>query len=342
MDIGYINIKGKGHKMEQEKVDIVMATYNTNIKFLKEQIESILNQTYKNISLLISDDNSTNKDVEKVLKEYEKKDKRIKVYIQEKNLGYIKNFEFLLKQSNAQYIMFSDHDDIWYKNKVEASIEELKKKNVDLVYCNSTQIDENGKVIKEDYFKYKNIPIVEGKSKLAISRCVGNACSQIFTKSVKEKMLPYTNKVMAQDWIAAFIANENKGIANIQVPLFGYRLHQTNIFGGRNLAQNLSMWKKDNGLSYKSFLKYRDEKVINMAYLDGAVMCEQYCKDKNNKEFIQKLIKYYESLKKSKYINFHLIKYFKFLAGRNLAKKMIKEIAIFHFPIIGYIYYRCF
>ena len=48
----------------QEKVDILMTTYNTEIKYLKQQIDSILNQTYKNICLLISDDNSTNKEVQ--------------------------------------------------------------------------------------------------------------------------------------------------------------------------------------------------------------------------------------------------------------------------------------
>ena len=80
----------------QEKVDILMTTYNTEIKYLKQQIDSILNQTYKNICLLISDDNSTNKEVQKTLKEYEEKDERIKVYIQDNNLGYIKNFKIII------------------------------------------------------------------------------------------------------------------------------------------------------------------------------------------------------------------------------------------------------
>ena len=43
---------------------------------------------------------------------------------------------------------------------------------------------------------------------------------------------------------------------------------------------------------------------------------------------------------KSKYINFHIIKYFKFLGGRNLAKKEIKELVIFHLPILGYLVFR--
>ena len=81
----------------EELVDILVTTYNTEEKFLRKQIESILKQTYKNIKIYISDDKSTNSNVEKILKEYEKKDERIKLFIQPRNLGFNKNFEFLLK-----------------------------------------------------------------------------------------------------------------------------------------------------------------------------------------------------------------------------------------------------
>lgn len=89
-----------------------------------------------------------------------------------------------------------------------------------------------------------------------------------------------------------------------------------------------------------AYLKYRKQKVIDKAYLDGAKMCLQYTKKEENKEFIKKLIEYYESIEKSRFVNFHILKYFKFLAGKNLAKKMIKEMVIFHLPIIGYLSYR--
>ena len=71
----------------EEQIDILMATYNSDIKYLKKQIDSILNQTYKNIKLIISDDNSSKKEVQEELKKYKEKDERIEIYIQEKNLG---------------------------------------------------------------------------------------------------------------------------------------------------------------------------------------------------------------------------------------------------------------
>lgn len=147
----------------KEKVDILLTTYNTNPEYLKQQLDSILNQTYKNFNLIISDDCSPEKQIKTILEEYEKKDSRIKLYFQPKNLGCTKSFEFLLKQSTADYIAFSDHDDIWYKDKISECVKAIKEKNVDLVYCDANQIDENGKILHKSYLQYKNMPQVNRK-----------------------------------------------------------------------------------------------------------------------------------------------------------------------------------
>ncbi len=323
----------------QELIDILVTTYNTNEKYLRKQIESILKQTYKNIKIYISDDKSTDEKVAKVLKEYEKKDERIKLFLQPVNLGYNKNFEFLLENSTANYIMFSDHDDIWNKDKVEKSFKKLKEENVDMVYCNCRQVDENGIVLQDDYFKYKNVPLVKGKNKIAISRCVGIGCSQIITKDVKNKMIPFKKNVIAHDWLAAFIANEGKGISYIKETLFDYRLHNSNVFGGRSLNQNISRWKNKNGINYESYLNYRKDVIIR-AYLNGIKMCKEYVNNKQDKMFIDEAENYYENILKTKKINLKLGKYFKILGGKNQFKKSIREIVLFHFPIIGYLMFK--
>ena len=324
--------------MEEELVDVLVATYNSNEKFLRQQIESILNQTYKNIKIYISDDaSSTN--VSDIINEYQNKDNRIVFFKQKENIGFNKNFEFLLKQSTAKYIMFSDHDDIWHDTKVEKSFKKIKEKNVSLVYVNCRQIDENDKLIKNNYFKNKNIPLITGHSKLAISRYAGLGCSQIFTSEVKKEMIPFKDSVIAHDWLAGFIANRQNGIDYIDEELFDYRLHSNNVFGGRSLNQNIGMWKKQNGNTYESYRKYRQES-INKSYLGGAIMCLEYAKNDEDIIFIKKLIEYYKNILKTKIVNFSFIKYFYFLGGKNLAKKKCKEIVLFHFPILGYIIWR--
>ena len=320
----------------EELVDILVTTYNTNEMYLRRQIETILKQTHKNLKIYISDDKSTNENVALILNEYAQKDNRIKLFIQLENLGYNKNFEFLLKQSTANYIMFSDHDDIWHLDKVEKSLKKIKDENLDMVYCNCRLVNENEEVIQENYFKYKNMPLVEKKNKLAISRCAGLGCSQIITKAVKEKMIPFKENVMAHDWLAAFIANEGNGISYIEETLFDYRLHTTNVFGGRSLSQNITRWKKENGNGYKSFLNYRKD-VIKRAYADGIKMCKQYIEKEENQKFIEKSEKYYETILKDKIVYFNVGTYFKILGGKNQGKKEIREIILFHFPLIAYI-----
>ena len=327
---------------KNKKVDILLATYNTKIEYLKQQIDSILNQTYTNINLIISDDNSTKKEVRQILEEYKQKDDRITVYFQENNLGYIKNFEFLLTKSDADYISFADHDDVWYENKIEKSIEVLEEKNVDLIYCDCKQIDENGQVIQESYLKYKNLPVVNGKNNILIfSRHIAIGCSTVFTKKIKEQMLPFTQSVMAHDWINVYLASKQQGIASIEEPLFDYRLHTSNEFGGRSLKQNLSKWKKENGASFKAYKKYRNERVIKTAYLKGTLMCREY-RDKLGLEKSieeEKVIKYYEKLLKTNIINLRLISFEKYLAFKGIGKRRIKEEMIFHFPLISYLMY---
>lgn len=322
--------------MEEELVDILVTTYNTNEKYLRKQINSLLRQSYKNLKIYISDDNSQDKNVIKVLKEYEEKDNRIKLFLQQTNLGYNKNFEFLLKKSKANYIMFCDHDDIWHLDKVQKSLDKIKQENVDMVYCNCRQIDEDGLVIKESYFKYKNVPLVNGKSKLAISRCVGIGCSQIITNDVRNKMIPFKKWTIAHDWLAAFIANEGNGMCYIEEPLFDYRLHNTNVFGGRSLSQNINKWKEKNGGGYESYLKYRED-AITRAYADGIKMCNKYVSNEEDRQFIQKAKEYYEEILKNKKVNWDIKKYFEILVGKNQGKKMVREIVLFHFPIIGYL-----
>lgn len=326
----------------EEKVDILLATYNTNIRYLRKQIDSILSQTYKNIHLIISDDNSNKEGVIETLKEYEKKDKRISLYLQEENLGYIKNFEFLLKASGADYIAFADHDDIWYENKIEKCIKVLKKTKADLVYSDCKQIDKNGKVLKQSYLKYKNMPKISGKENiLAFSRHIAIGCSTVFTKKIKKQMLPFENNVMAHDWLNVYLASKQNGVVCIDEPLFYYRLHSTNEFGGRSLKQNLSKWKEENGKSFRAYKKYRNERVIKQAYLNGSLMCMHY-RDKLNLKKTKKeenVIEYYNELLDTKIINLNLKKYDKYLSFEGIGKRAFKEKMIFHFPLISYFLY---
>ena len=102
-------------------IDILLATYN-GAAYIREQIDSILQQTVADWHLLVHDDGSTDGTVD-IVREYVQTDKRIRLVEDgERHLGVAKNFLHLLKYSTAEYAMFCDQDDIWIDNKVEVML----------------------------------------------------------------------------------------------------------------------------------------------------------------------------------------------------------------------------
>ena len=133
----------------QEKVDILLATYNGE-RFLQQQINSIFEQTHTNFFIYIRDDGSKDNTVS-IIKEYVQKypDKIAIIEDNFGNLGVTQNFNELMKYSTANYIAFSDQDDIWLPQKIEKSfnfLKEIEEKHNNLpafVYSDMKIIDEN-------------------------------------------------------------------------------------------------------------------------------------------------------------------------------------------------------
>lgn len=217
-----------------EKVDVLLATYNGET-YIKEQIESILNQTYQNIQIIISDDCSQDKTRE-ILKEYEKND-RIKVFYQEKNLGYVKNFEFLLKQVQSNLYMLSDQDDVWKKEKIEKTVEKLQKENADLVFGDLEVVDENLNTIHKSYNQYMHLSRKIEKYGTDyrlqyIYNCM-TGCTMLSKKEYLNQILPLptNSKYMIHDYWIGLILCLNGKVAYLKEPYIYYRQHGNNQVG---------------------------------------------------------------------------------------------------------------
>ena len=105
--------------------EILISTYNGE-EFIKMQLESIINQSYKNWKISIADDFSNDQTL-KIIQEYSNKDKRINYYKNKKKLGALISFYKLLKKSNSDYVVFCDQDDIWVPNKLEKIFQYINK-----------------------------------------------------------------------------------------------------------------------------------------------------------------------------------------------------------------------
>tara|TARA_B100000900_G_scaffold410801_1_gene429279 strand:- start:608 stop:1507 length:900 start_codon:yes stop_codon:yes gene_type:complete len=106
-----------------EKISIGLGIYNEE-KYVGRMIESILSQTYNNFELIISDDCSTD-NTNQICKNYEKSDKRVCLFTQDKNLGVVKNLQFLLNKSKYDFFIYLAGDDIISENYLEENLRNL-------------------------------------------------------------------------------------------------------------------------------------------------------------------------------------------------------------------------
>lgn len=226
-----------------EKVDILLATYN-GARFLKEQLDSILNQTYSDFRLIISDDKSTDK-TKAIIEEYAKKDSRIEYYIQENNLGVIRNFEFLMRKVENKYFMFSDQDDIWKENKIEKSLEVMEKEDADLVYSDLEVVDRDLNTIYKSYWKLKGLDNKVKKYNDFAALYLNNfitGCTMLCKKNFIDLILPLPTKskyVLHDYWVALIVSQHGK-MAYIKEPLIKYRQHKDNKIGSRKRSDEIT------------------------------------------------------------------------------------------------------
>ena len=101
--------------MAQEMVSVIMPSFNSG-KHLTDSIDSILNQTYRNFELLITDDNSNDADTISTLKRYSEKDERVKLLLLENNKGPGYSRDKSIERAQGRYIAFCDSDDAKYGN----------------------------------------------------------------------------------------------------------------------------------------------------------------------------------------------------------------------------------
>lgn len=211
------------------KVSILVATYNGE-KFLRKQLDSIVNQTYQNLEIIIQDDGSNDSTFE-ILNEYAEKDDRISASKNKKNLGIIQNFYDLISKSSGDYIAISDQDDIWEEHKIEVLLENIEDSS--LIYTDSALITDDDSSAGTTLLKELGHTPKSGKflTNLCEENTIsGHAC--LFNSDLKETVLKcrymkFRTNFM-YDQLIGVIASYNNGVKYYDTPLTLHRIHTSN------------------------------------------------------------------------------------------------------------------
>lgn len=214
------------------KVTILMATFNGE-KYISQQLDSIIKQTYSNWELWIRDDDSIDNTI-KIVRDYMDIDDRIKLYQDEiGNLGCVENFATLLENTPyADYIMFSDQDDVWLPFKIEVTLEKMKDTENGtqggvLVFTRFQKVDESlNKLVVNDYPLPKNNTIYT-----LISQTYIYGCTMMLNSQLIRIVNPISSLAECHDYWIALIASYHGSIGYLDQATLLYRQHANNVSG---------------------------------------------------------------------------------------------------------------
>lgn len=178
---------------EKPLVSVVMPVYNAE-RFLRQAIDSVLNQTYRNIELILVDDYSGDGSVQ-IMKEYAGRDNRVCLIFNDRNRGVAQTRNNGIQAAAGEYIALLDSDDVWELTKLDRQLKLLLEENADITYCSLDFINENGEKIKKPF-------IVSNKTNYQemLVKCVFT-CSTIFAKAELLKKHMFKSEYSHEDFL---------------------------------------------------------------------------------------------------------------------------------------------
>jgi len=316
----------KNEIMKTPLISVVMPVYNSGT-LIHQTIQSILNQTYTNFEFIIIDDASKDNTL-KTIKNYQKKDKRIKIIQNKQNKGISITSNIGLNHARGKYIAMMDHDDLSHPERFEKQIYYLEQhKDIFLVGTGYYCIDINNKIINRG-------KIVTNLNKLKNDSIIGKwrIChpSIMFKNNTNIRYRAKIYYAQDVDFFLQLIA-DGKKLTNLKEILFYYRVHKT----------QTSMEKRNKQLLFaKKAIDLYNEKIKfgkdSYDKFDPKTILELNANTSDNKDVIASEIFYNFHKQNYKYVKLYSKKYFKLYGHKNrillyyiisfFPKKLIQEI----------------
>lgn len=304
-----------------DKISVILTTYNGE-KYIVSQLDSLREQTVLPNEVVICDDCSSDKTIA-IIKEYIKKYNLFNwhLYVNVKNLGWVRNFYRGVNLATGDLIFFCDQDDVWDKDKLRNMILIFNDKKINVLSCKCQYIDANGKKIS---VSYSELPF----SKKGNSKLIKHNFSDKFTYSIypgctmavrKEfwDAIMYRNKVSKQQYLPHDAVTWKMGVLTdsayeLNEELIKYRLHDKNASKpqdsiNRNFKKRSTRVKEiEYVLSQLESIKelYSKTKFVNVDILyelDGIIyfhkLRKKYLEDETTIISLLTRIKYYRDIK---------------------------------------------
>lgn len=239
--------------MQNDLVSVIMPTFDSGLK-LADSIDSILNQTYRNLELIITDDDSTDAETLGILKSYCEKDERVNVLYLEVNKGPGYARDRSIERARGRYIAFCDSDDKWFPEKLERQIAFMNEKRCALSYTSYIIIDnddrETGIVIAPPSMSFR---------KLKLDNQIGCLSAIYDTKLLGRKYyMPFIRK--RQDWglFLTILRDTGQNAYAIREPLAYYRDTKGSVSSNKLslIKYNIRIYEKVLGFSHLKAVLY--------------------------------------------------------------------------------------
>lgn len=293
-------------------ISVLMSTYNESVEYVKKSLDSIKEQSYQNLQIILVVDNPENIEVIKYIQECAKKDKRIQIIKNDINRGLVYSLNKALSVAKGEYCARMDADDIADKKRFEVQLSYLKKNNLDLIGSFITDIDENDKEIHGvTKFPESNSSIIEYLkygSPLPHPTWFGK-------KSVFKSLHGYQNIDACEDYdFLCRAALKGYRLGCVQKSLLKYRININGISSTKRSIQKTAL--------YYISKQYKNGKLITAKELQRFVNSDEGIAKKAS---LEKYYKMSENLKKKTGVSYYIYGAYLFVICRE-ARNVIYKI----------------
>ena len=213
-------------------IAILMAVYEPQLDWLREQLESLEKQTYPNLKLYVRDDCSETvsfEEIERCIKEYIHSFP-YEIQRNEANLGSNRTFERLTEEAEGTYFAYCDQDDVWLPEKLAVLQEELERTDALLVCSDMYIIDGDGKQTADSIIKVRRHHVFrsgDGLSHRLLFHNFVTGCTALVKSMEAKAAIPFCPYMVHDHYLALWCA-ERGAVRSVQRPLIHYRIHDRN------------------------------------------------------------------------------------------------------------------